>query len=187
MMRGADDHEAGPPRWSAAERERFERLVLVHLDSAANLARHLCRDPDEADDAVQEACMRAVRHFGGFRGANGRAWLLAIVRNVCWTALRKRRARLDTGEFDEELHGPNRDDAPAPEVDFDRARAADSVRRAVEALPLVFREAIVLRELEGMSYREIAEVAGVPVGTVMSRLARARAQLARTLGAEGVT
>lgn len=169
---------------SAAERERFERLVMVHLDAAFNLARHLVRDGDEAEDAVQEACMRALRHFAGFRGEHGRAWLLAIVRNVCWTALEKRRGRLTHHEFDETLHSPE-PETPAPEVDLSRALAADAVRRAVDQLPFVFREVIVLRELEDLSYREIAEVGGVPVGTVMSRLARARAQLARILGAEG--
>ena len=165
------------------ERERFERLVLVHLDSAYNLARHLVRDADDAEDVVQEACMRALRHFAGFRGVNGRAWLLAITRNACWTLLQKRRGRRDDREFDEAMHSPEVE-SPAPEADLARTLARVEVRRAVDALPLAFREAIVLRELEGLSYREIAEIAGVPVGTVMSRLARARAQLARALAGE---
>lgn len=168
---------------SAGERERFERLVMAHLDAAFNLARHLVRDADDAEDAVQEACMRALRHFAGFRGEHGRAWLLAIVRNVCWTALEKRRGRLAQSEFDETLHSPE-PEAPAPEADLARTLAAGAVRRAVDQLPFVFREVIVLRELEDLSYREIAEVSGVPVGTVMSRLARGRAQLARILDAE---
>jgi RNA polymerase sigma-70 factor, ECF subfamily len=164
------------------ERERFERLVLVHLDAAFNLARHLVRDADDAADAVQEACVRAMRHFGGFRGDHGRAWLLAITRNTCRDLLERRRTRNAMNEFDEELHSPAPATAtPAPEADLDRTLVAEAVRRAVDALPFVFREAIVLRELEGLSYREIAEVAGVPVGTVMSRLARARAQLERRL------
>ena len=166
------------------ERERFERLVLVHLDSAYNLARHLVRDPDDAEDAVQEAFVRALRHFGGFRGESGRAWLLAITRNTCWNQLEKRRARLAQTEFDETLHTPE-PATPSPEADLDRAMAADVVRRSLDELPLVFREVLVLRELEDLSYREIAEVTGVPAGTVMSRLARARAHLAEVLLAKG--
>src|SRR5690349_6664184 len=168
---------------SPGERERFERLVLVHLDAAFNLARHLVREVDEAEDAVQEACVRALRHFRGFRGERGRAWLLAIVRNVCWTALQKRRGRLQQSEFDETLHSSEAE-VPGPEADLMRTLAADVVRRAVDQLPFVFREVIVLRELEDLSYKEIAEVSGVPVGTVMSRLARGRAQLAQVLAAE---
>jgi len=161
---------------SPAQRERFERLVLVHLDSAYNLARHLVRDTDDAEDAVQEAFVRALRYFGSFRGDSARAWLLSITRNTCWNVLEKRRASLAATEFDETLHTPETDH-PAPEADLARSLAADMIQRSLQALPLVFREAIVLRELEGLSYREIAEVTGVPAGTVMSRLARARAQL----------
>ncbi len=167
-----------------ADRERFERLVLVHLDAAYDHARHLRRAADEAEAAVQEACVRAMRHVAQLRGVSGRAWLLAIVRNTCWTLLGKGRARLAATEFDEELHSPE-PATPAPEAETARAETAEAVRRAVDALPFVFREAIVLRELEGLSYREIGEVAGVPVGTVMSRLARARERLQRMLAAEG--
>jgi RNA polymerase sigma-70 factor (ECF subfamily) len=163
-----------------SEWERFKRLVLVHLDSAYNLARHLVRDADDAEDAVQEACVRALRHFGGFRGESGRAWLLTITRNTCWNVLEKRRASLAATEFDEMLHTPE-PERPEPEADLERAMAADVLRRSLDALPLVFREAIVLRELEGLSYREIAEVTAVPAGTVMSRLARARAHLTQML------
>ena len=165
---------------SAAERERFERLVLVHLDSAYNLARHLVRNADDAEDAAQEAFVRALRYFSGFRGGSARAWLLSITRNACWNLLEKRRANLAATEFDETLHTPEVE-GPEPEIDFDRAAVRDTIQRSLDALPLVFREAIVLRELEGLSYREIAEVTGVPAGTVMSRLARARAQLAQAL------
>jgi RNA polymerase sigma-70 factor (ECF subfamily) len=164
------------------EREKFERTVLVHLDSAFNLARHLMRDPEEAQDAVQESFVRALRHFAGFRGENGRAWLLAITRNTCWSLLEKRRARLAATEFDETLHSPERQ-MPSPEADLERAIAADVVRRSLAELPLVFREVIVLRELEDLSYREIAEITGVPAGTVMSRLARGRAHLVEVLQA----
>jgi RNA polymerase sigma-70 factor (ECF subfamily) len=168
---------------SPADRERFERLVLVHLDAAFNLARYLVRNADDAEDAVQEGCMRAMRHFTGFRGVSGRSWLLAIVRNSCWTLLAKRRAQLAVSEFDEQLHSPP-SDTSAPEADLTRALTAEAVRIAVDSLPLVFREAIVLRELEGLSYREIGEVTQVPVGTVMSRIARARAHLAGILAEE---
>lgn len=180
-----DPDPTGVPRdaLSRGERERFERLVLVHLDAAFNLARHLVRDPDDAEDAVQEGCMRAMRHFAGFRGVSGRAWLLAIVRNSCWTLLGKRRARLAASEFDEELHSPA-PDVPDPEADLVRVLTAEAVRTAVDALPLVFREVIVLREVEGLSYKEIGQVTEVPVGTVMSRLARARAHLAQLLEKE---
>lgn len=166
------------------EREKFERMVLVHLDSAHNLARHLMRDPEETQDAVQEAFVRALRHFDGFRGENGRAWLLAITRNTCWNLLANRRARLAVSEFDETLHTPERE-MPTPEADLERSVTADLVRRSLDQLPLVFREVIVLRELENLSYREIAEVTGVPAGTVMSRLARARAHLVQILQAKG--
>ena len=127
--------------------------------------------------------MRAVRHFGTFRGVNARGWLLAITRNACWTLLEKRRGRLSEREFDEALHSPELESA-GPEADVARVFAAADVRRAVDGLPFVFREAIVLREIEDLSYREIAEVTGAPVGTVMSRLARARALLARALAPE---
>jgi RNA polymerase sigma-70 factor (ECF subfamily) len=164
--------------------------VLPHLDAAYNLARHLVRDPEDAQDAVQEAALLAVRHFAGFRGGSGRAWLLAIVRNACLTLVRRRKARGEAVPFDEELP-PEALGADAkaagPEVDFLRTVAAETVRREVERLPAVFREVLVLRELEDLSYKEIAEVTAVPVGTVMSRLARARRQLAAALQEGGRT
>ncbi len=173
--------EEAPPPLSPHELERFERAVLPHLDAAYNLARHLVRNADDAEDAVQEACLRAMRYFGGFRGGDGRAWLLAIVRNACYTQLRRGRADAAATEFDEEIHTAAGDE-PAPEADLARKLTAESLERALERLPLVFREVIVLRELEDLSYTEIAEIAGVPIGTVMSRLARARARLQRDLG-----
>lgn len=177
----------GPPL-SPEARKRFDAEVLPHIDAAYNLARHLMRDAQDAEDAVQESCLRAIRHFAGFRGGDGRAWLLAIVRNACFTELRRRRAAGERVVFDEEQH-TEADPTPGPEADLDRAIAAGSLDAALAQLPIEFREALVLRELEDLSYKEIAQVAGVPVGTVMSRLARARERLSRILGAvreEGV-
>ncbi len=154
----------------------FERQVLPHLDAAYNLARFLMRNDRDAEDIVQEAALRAFRFFDSFRGENSRAWFLSIVRNTAFTALKRNRMDDQTVEFDEELHGgqiPTLD----PGIALDRAQDQQTVRAAIEQLPAEFREALTLRELEGMSYKEIADVAGVPIGTIMSRLARARRQL----------
>jgi RNA polymerase sigma-70 factor (ECF subfamily) len=154
----------------------FERQVLPHLDAAYNLARFLMRNDRDAEDIVQEAALRAFRFFDSFRGENSRAWFLSIVRNTAFTALKRNRMDDQTVEFDEELHGgqiPPLD----PGIALDRAQDQQTVRAAIEQLPAEFREALTLRELEGMSYTEIADVAGVPIGTIMSRLARARRQL----------
>jgi len=164
-----------------SELARFEAAVLPHLDAAYTLARYLMRDRHDAEDAVQDAYLRALRHFGGFRGGDGRAWLLAIVRNTCHTLLRQRsRGALDT-EFSEELHS-DAVDVDDPETAALRGVAQESVQRALDRLPDEFREIIVLRELQGLSYKEISAVANIPVGTVMSRLARARQRLQRALG-----
>ncbi len=153
----------------ATRRERFERALLPHLDAAYNLARWLTGSGHEAEDAVQEACLRALEYFEGFRGEDGRAWLLAIVRNTCYDRLRRTRPT-------EELLDAA-DSAAGPEALQLQAADRALVHRGMERLPAEYREALVLREMEGLSYREIARVAGVPVGTVMSRLARARAGL----------
>ena len=153
----------------------FERQVLTHLDAAYNLARFLMRNDQDAEDVVQEAALRAFRFFESFRGENSRAWFLSIVRNAAFTALKRNRMNEETVAFDEELHGQI---APLdPGVALDRARDRQTVRAAIEQLSTEFREAITLRELEGLSYKEIADIAGVPIGTIMSRLARARRQL----------
>jgi len=154
----------------------FERQVLPHLDAAYNLARFLMRNDQSAEDIVQEAALRAFRFFDSFRGENSRAWFLSIVRNTAFTALKRNRMDEETVVFDEELHGGQ---VPALDagIALDRAHDRQTVRAAIEQLPAEFREAITLRELEGMSYKEIADIAGVPIGTVMSRLARARRQL----------
>ena len=153
---------------------RFEALVLPHLDAAFNLARWLLRSGADAEDAAQEAMLRAYRFFHGFRGGDVRAWLLQIVRNTCFTWMEKNRHGKDMSEFDEELHGPI---GPTPES---LAIAADNrgrLTQALESLPSRFREVIVLRELEGCSYKEIATITSIPIGTVMSTLSRARRQL----------
>ena len=138
------------------------------------------RDADEAADAVQDACLRALRFIGGFRGGDGRVWLLAIVRNTCYTRLKRGARREMETEFDDEIHSPATE-AANPEVLLERGRDGETLSRALEQLPEEFREIVVMRELEGMAYKEIAEVAGVPIGTVMSRLARARKRLQQAL------
>lgn len=151
---------------------------MAHLDAAYNLARWLARDEGDAEDIVQEACLRAYRFFGGFHGGNARAWLLAIVRNTYYTWLEKNRAQAQNVEFT--------DDTVAA-VEYEPGTAGDSVERllqqkdtrrlvhrALESIPAEFREVIVLRELEDMSYRDIAQIADIPLGTVMSRLSRGR-------------
>ena len=158
----------------------FEQMVLPHLDSAYNLARWLIRSDHDAEDLVQEACLRALKSFKNFRGGNSRAWLLTIVRNTCYTWLQQNRLQELTTVFDEEIHTAQ-EHSRSPEVLLLESADAHLVKNALEELPPEFREAIVLRELEGMSYKEIADVAGVPVGTVMSRLARARERLQRQL------
>jgi RNA polymerase sigma-70 factor (ECF subfamily) len=158
----------------------FERQVLPHLDAAYNLARFLMRNDQDAEDVVQEAALRAFRFFESFRGENSRAWFLRIVRNTAFTALKRNRMDEETVAFDEELHGGQ---IPALDggIELDRAQDRQTVRAAIEQLPPEFREAVTLREFEEMSYKEIADVAGVPIGTIMSRLARARRQLQKLL------
>jgi RNA polymerase sigma factor (sigma-70 family) len=165
----------------ADERERFEQTLLPHLDAAYNLARWLTRDDHAAEDVVQAAYLRALKFFGGFRGANSRAWLLTIVRNTCYTWIEQKRARGQETAFDEEIHGVE-SSAMGPASRVLREEDEQSVRRAVEDLPAELREVVVLRELEGLSYKEIAAIAGIPMGTVMSRLARARDRLRERLG-----
>lgn len=165
--------------------QRFEAMVLPHLDAAYNLARWLLRDDHSASDAVQDAFLRAFRFFDKLEGEEARPWLLAIVRNSCYSLLGKRRQLGDQVEFDEERDSdidlpPSLDTNPETQLSrkIDSARLDDAIGR----LPSVFREAIVLREIEELSYEEIATIANVPVGTVMSRLSRARAMLRERLG-----
>lgn len=170
----------------------FHELILPHFDGAYNLARYLTCDPVLAEDVVQDAFLRAFRSFAQFRGSSPRAWLLAIVRNCCRTTQARARTNvaLVVHENDpcEEARGrPEEpvDPGPNPEEELLRSSQIEEVRQAIEAIPEPFREAVVLRELEGLAYSEIAEVTNVPIGTVMSRLARGRAVLADRLLPKG--
>jgi RNA polymerase sigma factor (sigma-70 family) len=159
---------------------KFEKSVLPHMDAAYNLARWLTRNGQDAEDAVQEACLRAFRFFGGFRGGDARAWLLKIVRNTCYTQLQNNRPQELATTFDEEIHSED-DGSMNPEMLLLRSADSQLLTRALEELPVNFREVLVLRELEGLSYREIAEVSNIPPGTVMSSLSRARERLRQSL------
>ena len=154
--------------------------LLSHLNAAYNLARWLTRNATDAEDLVQEAYLRALKHFQSFHGGDSRPWLLAIVRNTFYTWLRQNRAPERQIPFDEEIHF-SEDDYLNPEELLLQKANNNWVRHAIEELPAEFREAIVLRELEGFSYKQIADVTEVPVGTVMSRLARARKRLEQSL------
>jgi RNA polymerase sigma-70 factor (ECF subfamily) len=158
---------------------RFDQEVLPHLDAAYNLARWLLRNEQDAEDVVQEAMLRAFRFFAGFQGEQARPWLLKIVRNTCYTWLHRNRAKNADIEFEETLFGG--DKQPNPEQRLLQSDARRQLKLALEALAPQFREVIVLRELEGMSYKEISEVAEIPCGTVMSRLSRARSELREAL------
>lgn len=158
---------------------RFETLFASHLDAAYDFARWLTRNDRNAEDVVQEACLRAFKSIDGFRGDNGRAWLLAIVRNTYYTWFRKHQVEALVVPFDEDLLSDDDLDGGGPGPDsieqvLQRGDARRLVNEAIEQLPEAFREVVVLRELEDLSYKEIAAVAGIPLGTVMSRLARAR-------------
>jgi RNA polymerase sigma-70 factor, ECF subfamily len=164
--------EASAPHASST----FDKLMLPHLDAAYNLARWLLRDPHNAEDALQDACLRAHRSMDRFRGDDGRAWLLTIVRNVCYSKMRQGRRQPPTDAFDDDAHGSTHDPSEANAADW-RETKGELLRRALEQLPDEYREVIVLHEIEGLPYREIAAVAEIPIGTVMSRLARARRKL----------
>jgi len=164
----------------------FEELMLPHMDAAYNLARWLLRDPHEAEDALQDGFLRAYRAIDRFRGGDAKAWLLTIVRNVCYSRMRQGRREPQTDAFDDEAHGSDHGPAAANALEW-REVKGELLRQALERLPDEYREAIVLHEIEGLAYREIAEVANIPIGTVMSRLARARRKLQAeliTLGGE---
>ena len=155
---------------------RYDAVVAPHLPAGYNLARWLTRSEQDAEDVLQEACLRAFKFCADFQGDDGRPWFLTIVRNSCYTWLRQnRRHELETS-FDPELHDIP-DEAANPELVLLRGVEVQLVRQALQDLPLEFREVMVLREIEGLSYKEIGRVADVPVGTVMSRLARARRRL----------
>ena len=159
----------------------FEETMLPHMDAAHNLARWLLRNEEDAQDVVQEAYLRAFKSFSGFHGGNGRAWLLTIVRNTSYTLLKKTRA-VDLTTFDEEIHASSHESV-SPATILEHAEDAELIREAMDELPAEFREILALRHQEGLSYKEIADIAQIPPGTVMSRLARARAKLKEYLAA----
>ena len=167
----------------AQQKVRFEQLVLPHLYAAFNLSRWLLRNRADSEDVAQEAMLRAYRFFEQFRGSDARAWLLQIVRNTCYSWLQKHKPSEFMTEFDEQLHlSPTLD----PERLAVRAGDRDRLMRALETLPARSREVLVLRELEGCSYKEIAEITGAPMGTVMSTLSRARERLQQVLAGPAV-
>ena len=159
-----------------AELTSFEAIMLPHMDAAYNLARWLLRNEQDAQDIVQEAYLRAFKSFSGFHGSNGRAWLLTIVRNTAYTLLKKNRAADLTITFDEEVHASGRESV-SPAAILEHAEDAELIKNAMNELPAEFREILTLRHQEELSYQEIGEILKIPTGTVMSRLARARAKL----------
>jgi len=169
----------GRPLAEPSKQARFEQAVLPHLDAAYNLARWLTRNEHDAEDVVQEAYLRAYRFFDGFHGGDGRPWLLTVVRNTCYTWLKRNRPPTPTAPFDEAVHAA--DETFNPEALFLQGAAREMLHDALGELPTEFREAVVLRELEGLSYKEIAAVTEAPLGTVMSRLARGRGLLRERL------
>ena len=178
VFKGSEQNDA-----QKAEQASFEDVMLPHLDAAHNLAKWLLRNEEDAKDVVQEAYLRAFKSFGGFHGSNGRAWLLTIVRNTSYTLLKKNRAVDLTTTFDEEIHASG-DESASPAIIVEHAEDAELVTKAMDELPEEFREILVLRHQEGLSYKEIADIAQIPPGTVMSRLARARAKLREYLVAQ---
>ena len=163
---GAEQHELAS----------FEALMLPHMDAAYNLARWLLRNEQDAQDVVQEAYLRAFKSFSGFHGSNGRAWLLTIVRNTSYTLLKKNRSVDFTTTFDEEIHAIGHESA-SPVAILEHAEDAELIKNAMNELPADFREILTLRHQEELSYQEIGDILKIPTGTVMSRLARARARL----------
>ena len=176
------NNHGGMPTPGQVASSQMQHVVSNGLPSLYRSAYRLLGNQADAEDAVQDACLRALRFIGGFRGGDGRVWLLAIVRNTCYSRLKRGMIREMETEFDEEIHSTESETAN-PEAWLERSRDSETLRYALEQLPEQFREIVVMRELEGMGYKEIAEVAGVPIGTVMSRLARARKRLQQALTA----
>jgi RNA polymerase sigma factor (sigma-70 family) len=172
--------EEGPAQ--EHELASFEAMMLPCMDAAHNLARWLMRNEQDAQDVVQEAYLRAFRSFGGFRGTNGRAWLLTIVRNTAYTLLKKNRTADLTTAFDEEIHATG-DESVSPATVLEHAEDAELIKNAMDGLPAEFREILILRHQENLSYNEIGDILKIPIGTVMSRLARARGKLKQYLAA----
>ncbi len=164
--------------------QRFEATVMPHLNSAFNLARWLTRSDHDAQDVVQEAYLKAFKYFERFRGGDGRTWLLAIVRNTFYTQYRQRQEHAGGEQFDEEFHSLEEVSAPGfanPENTLQGRDDERMINTALERIPVEFREVLVMREMDDLSYRQIADVIGIPIGTVMSRLARGRKLLAQRL------
>ena len=172
VVKKREDQDHSP----TGELTSFEEAMLPHLDAAHNLARWLLRNEEDAQDVVQEAYLRAFKSFAGFHGSNGRAWLLTIVRNTSYTLLKKNRAVDLTTTFDEEIHAAGYESV-SPATILEHSENAELIGEAMDELPAEFREILTLRHQEGLSYKEIADIAEIPPGTVMSRLARARAKL----------
>lgn len=162
----------------------FEKTMVPHMDAAYNLARWITGNAQDAEDVVQEAYLRALRYFDSFSGVDGRGWLLAIVRNTSLTWHRQQTGK--SVEFDERLHSSEAEQS-TPEKTMIREASLSSLRDCMEALALEYRETLVMRELEELSYREIADVTALPIGTVMSRLSRARKRLGDCMAAKGET
>jgi RNA polymerase sigma-70 factor (ECF subfamily) len=183
IVKFAIANKSNPGDAEMAELASFEEAALPHLDAAYNLARWLVRNEHDAQDVVQEAYLRAFRSFGGFRGSNGRAWLLTIVRNTSYTFLKKGRTADLTTAFDEQIHA-TANPLANPAAILERAEDSEVMNTAIDQLPAEFREILILRHQEDLSYKEIGEMLKIPTGTVMSRLARARARLKEYLGAQ---
>ncbi len=188
LARAKDGSVPRSPSPGAEQSDQFKQLILPHLDGAYNLACYLTRDPVLSEDIVQDSVVRAFRAFAQFRGASPRAWLFAIVRNCCRSAHSGRSGIMQLvvsesslGDETAALLNEHADPSPTPEEEVIRKTEINHLRTAIEAMPEPFREAIVLRDLEELSYAEIAEVTGVPIGTVMSRLSRGRQMLAAEL------
>lgn len=160
--------------------DRFERLIMPHARAGYNLARWLTRDPHDAEDVLQEATMRALRAIDSFHGGDARCWLLAIVRNTCFSWLKQNRKHQPAALVDEDVSEAEGGGA-SPDAALLRKADAQMVRDAIDSLPLEYREVVVMREIEGLSYKEIAAVADLPPGTVMSRLSRGRQRLQQLL------
>ena len=167
---------AGP-----VDRTRFEQAILPQLDAAYNLARWLTRNTQDAEDVVQEACMRALGYFGAFRGGDAKGWFLTIVRHACYDWIRRNRpAEIAPGDGSDAIDAAADESGATPEQAALRNETAAVLGEAIAALPVGYREVLILRELEDLSYKEIARIVEIPIGTVMSRLARARSLLQRS-------
>jgi RNA polymerase sigma factor (sigma-70 family) len=156
--------------------KQFEQMIMPHLDAAYNLARWLAGNDPDAQEVVQDAYLRAFRFFAGFRGADSRAWLLRIVRNAFYDWLKQKHRQVSSTEFDEQLHTIEESEDDLSAAVLEKADY-ELLHKSIAELPVEFREILVLRELEGLSYKQIAGMINAPLGTVMSRLARARSQL----------